>query len=347
MSTKTALDLDQPPAYDSPEASASSGRSYMGTLPVGYVAVSASNVCCAMLRSDGVVDVTVGRGRVNQQLEAEEGMTYTAVSNDMYALYLLRSDGVLIRHASQTFSRNAFSTETGPKNERRPPGGQTYVGMSSGPSASYFLRSDGQVDRATTGGQVTSTLQPDGFPGVTYTEASAGMDLSFLLRSDGKVDVVRGGKVGKTYETATGYTAVSQQVTNASDKSQWGPSWVYFLRGDGAADRYPTRSVDQDPSEMRPPVGQRYTYATAGCSQSYLLSPTGADRIVSGKIKKQFLSPGLGSWAYVQASCGQDASYLLRNDGFVERVGGWGGKITATIAPPKLGETQGAGCVLQ
>ena len=182
----------QPPAYV-PGSVASSQKApekaHLATAAaeqVRYIQVGASSYCTYMVRSDGVVDRTTGRGKVHQQMVPPPGTgKYVFAAADQCASYLLTDNGTIVRTTS--------GGKTSIASIINPPPGQAYVKVSAGPIASYFILSDGAVMRSVYGGAIDRVI-PAPLQGVKYVDASAGMAFSYLLRDDGLIDRVRGGQ---------------------------------------------------------------------------------------------------------------------------------------------------------
>jgi hypothetical protein len=134
--------------------------------------------------------------------------------------------------------------------------------------------------------------------------AIATATISLLLRSDGCVDVSGGyGKIDRTHACDDGvaFVAISTQHAGLASENNDGANCANFIvRADGAA--------------LRLAVGEK---------EQYMPAPG----------KKSRWRRGNGSVRYVAASAMQTASYLLRDDGAVDRTKGHG-KISHTMMPP-------------
>lgn len=307
-----------------------------------YIGVSASQTCVYLLRSDGIVDRSTQGGVVSTQLKAPPPLRYTGVAAGRDCAYLVRSDGCVVRTSQ--------GSVTLPVAERHPPPSVRYISAASGCRASYFVRDDGVVDRATTGGRVASELRPAGWPAVKYTRATAGLQGSLLLRSDGVVDRVCGGRVANQLRAAGGsarYVGIGEHVEVRTDDSTRMNRYFYLLRSDGAADRY--RSWEGTLTKtMR--ADAPFVGTASGLQQSYLITADGvAERIYSGECSHR-LRPAAQGAKYIAASCGHSVSYLLRDDGTVDRTM-QAGNVHWEMEPPTEQEFQqhrndGVGCAI-
>merc|ERR1712166_526049 len=108
----------------------------------------------------------------------------------------------------------------------------------------------------------------------------------------------------------------------------------YLIREDGIAIR--TAKDGTVSKEYFPPAGTKYIHAAAGSGASYLILDNGVvERLgeswnmfcpsTKGKKTSELVPPEGAKWKYIKASCGRDATYLLRSDGAVDRTSG--GKI--------------------
>ena len=154
------------------------------------------------------------------------------VAAGIFASYLTRSDGVMVR------TKGSGKTD-GVRSEIRPPPNVTYLAASAGPHGSYLVRSDGKIDRTKSGGAIDREMVPEGWPVVTYTMASAGCDVTYLVRSDGVVDLIKSGALTTSMVPAAGtkYISVGDQLTMATDKTMYGQWASYIVRDDGAVIR--------------------------------------------------------------------------------------------------------------
>lgn len=300
-----------------------------GIKGVGYIAVSANQSSCYLLRSDGRVDRTKSGGKVSQQFVPDPcsaGVRYISVSAGLHCSYLTRSDGVVIRTRGNPESVNAES-------EMNPPPGLRYITASAGPHASYLLRSDGVLERTTGWAKVSGRREAPG--SARYAGVSAGISASFFTRDDGVIDrATVGGETANELspdEAGARYVSAADQCHIATDKGDQ-ENWAnYFIRDDGAAVR--TVFGGKTNKVLRPPPGVRYIAGSAGTHASYLLRDDGAvDRLGSGGKLHSEMRPPPGA-RYVAVTAGPGAAYLLRSDGLVDRTTR-GGKISSCMTPP-------------
>ena len=96
---------------------------------IGYVAVSSSEHCAYLVRSDGIVERSVRNGKIAQQIVPPDGLKYVGVTAGYHCSYLRRSDGVMCR------------TKSGGKMDKsgqmNPTPGNPYIDASAGVFASY------------------------------------------------------------------------------------------------------------------------------------------------------------------------------------------------------------------
>lgn len=323
-----------PPAYSPSSAPPAAAP----PLPLGYTQVSASQGTAYLVRSDGAVDRTTGRGKVSQQILPPPGLgKYIAASSEQYFCLLLTDTGSIMR--------TKWRGKTSIRDLINPPPGMMYTAVSAGPVASYYIRSDGAALRARCGGVVSTEIvaTPVGPASssspaapVKYTAASAGLCHSYLLRDDGRVDKVKGGVVIATLEPkgvpkggAVRFVGFSDQLTVSSDKESHGPHANYLLRSDGLVERIAgvstdhqilTASVMTNINGGGSSDGKAYLAASAGDYCSYLIRGDGVccRTVTKGKIHTE-MNPTPGT-KYLQAAAGQWASYILRSDGAVART---------------------------
>lgn len=296
------------------------------------------------LNSNGAVD----HGRSNEfvvQYEPAPKTQYIDASAGNYASYLLRDDGVIVRAVNK-----------GIHSEIASPPKVKYTQMSSGQHASYFLRDDGKVDRTTGGGKVELTM--DSPPKARYTQVVAGHYRSFFLRDDGVVDYSLGkGKINGSLncnDDSIKYvkmTKFSMGIT--TDKMDTNPNQIYFIRSDGAADKYMITFGDQK-TGLAGTVncamnGVKYVSGSTCQHATYLLRSDGAvDRITKGVKVGQTMNPP-PSQKYINVCAGNHASYLLRSDGKIDRTKG-SGLVSSTLDAPenvkKAGKTSDSCSIL-
>jgi hypothetical protein len=163
-----------------------------------------------LLRSDGLVDVTRGFGKVDETHACDEaGVTFVAINRQHAAEgdenddgsncsnYLIRSDGSVLRLAF------------GKKQSMPAPDGAQYIAACAMQTASYLLRDDGAVDRTKGHAQICHTMMPP--VGLRYVSVSAGRHATYLLRSDGRIDRTTGhGKVDSTLEVPSQTTIAKE-----------------------------------------------------------------------------------------------------------------------------------------
>lgn len=112
-----------------------------------------------LVRDDGVVARTIGKGTIDREYEPPAGVMYVGASSGESSSYLLLSDGKIHRltgkkgDISMTIDGSERKTDDGCKNRR-------YVAVSCGDTASYWLRDDGSVDRTAGKGVVTQRMVP-------------------------------------------------------------------------------------------------------------------------------------------------------------------------------------------
>ena len=203
---------------------------------VGYVAISANDSSCYLVRSDGAVDRTKSKGKVTQQFvpaAGANGATYIGVSAGMTVSYLVRSDGVVVR------------TRGNPNkgDEMAPPAGAKYLAVSASNEVTYLVRSDGVLDRTRGGAKVGSEHSAEApiyDDAIKYIGASAGMSASYFVRDDGLIDrATGGGKIQKQLRPADGatYVAVSDQLQRPTGNSVEQNHANYLIQSDGTAHR--------------------------------------------------------------------------------------------------------------
>jgi len=165
---------------------------------------------------------------------------------------------------------------------------------------------------------------------------SGGTEDSYLLKSDGSVDrIFAYGKIGSNYTASDGvkYTKVGSQCV--MHQNQYGAghlSAVYFVRLDGKVDRYTGITPAMSCTTMEPPTGLMYIQVSSLDQASYLLRSDGAIDRTTGGGKVSSTMNPPPGQTYVQISAGQYASYFLRSDGKVDRSEG-SGVIHQTIDP--------------
>jgi len=306
-------------------------------------------------------------------LEAEAvGPTYVSLSAGVFASYFVRSDGKVDRFKGGRIDLRLA-----------PPDGAAYVAASTGTHATYLLRDDGAVDRLLNG-QVSQTLTPADFPKIKYTDVSNSAGPCYLLRSDGQVDLARQGEVSSTMATGP-----YQQIAGGTDTSYllkedgtvdkvyaWGsvchtfvpPSGTRYVRiaqqgvsakndkgGGGATSIYFLRSdhkIDRASImrsivgvSMEPPEGAQYLEISCQDTSSYLLRSDGAVDRTTGGGKISNTMNPPPGQRYVSVAAGQMASYLLRSDGKVDRTKGWG-TVSQTISPEVEPDGSGGCCLM-
>lgn len=307
-----------------------------------YVQISANQAGALLVRSDGIVDRTFGKGVIHRQIHPPSGTSYIAASAGHGRDLLLRDDGVVVKLG-----------RSGPVvgSELRPPPGRRYVGMAAGACGdSYLLLDSGVVEMAGFwSGNVYRSRSPP--PGVKYIAASTGVSCAYLLRSDGKIDRLQCGKIQKTMggdaagsnqdnstktadtsnTTAVFYTAVSEQLTISTHNSTHSSYANYLVTANGSVHRTVSRGKIQ--KVMVPSiVGVGYTAAAAGNYCSYLLRSDGlVDRTVHFGTVQKTMSPPKGA-AYIQVTAGDSASYLLLDTGVVHRTVS-GGRVSQMMVP--------------
>lgn len=199
-----------------------------------------------------------------------------------------------------------------------------YTQVTLNSTAAYILRSDGIVARSCSNGVISQYMVPPS--GVKYTSVSCAEHTVYLLRDDGSVDrSTGGGKVGKTLtpsDTSAQYIALSS-----------GPHASYLVRSDGAVDRL-TGSGNVTKT-MNPPLSTQYLSVSAGALATYLVRSDGkVDRSTgSGNIhstmESSTYSPYIAVGEQLSFTTGNgqssqevsnQANYLLRNDGIVDRT---------------------------
>ena len=77
----------------------------------------------------------------------------------------------------------------------------------------------------------------------------------------------------------------------------------------------------------------KYTYVCSGEQSSYLVREDGAVERLRGEGNVKQTIPGGPGWKYIAAAAGESAVYLLRSDGNVDRSKSKG-KIEKTMTPP-------------
>lgn len=307
---------------------------------------------------------------VGQPVDEENtGVRYVSASAGAEVSYLLRSDGSVdrIRSAMGGFTKSRVCQRL------RPPEKTTYVAASAGVHASYLLRADGAVDRVQGGDEasVKDTITPEDYPKVTYTACSNSQGPCYLLRSDGKVDMYRiskdretlegpyeflsggtedsyhlkadgsvdriyaYGKIGSTTPSPenTKYIAVGTQCIMHQNQYGAGHLYaIYFVRADGKVDRISGPTGATTVITMEPPEGLTYLAVSSLDQASYLLRSDGAVDRTTGFGKVSNTMNPPPGHQYVHISAGQYASYFVRSDGKVDRTEG-SGRVKKTIAP--------------
>jgi hypothetical protein len=280
-----------------------------------YTQVSCNQSAAYLLRSDGIVARSAGKGTITQYMVAELGFKYVFVTANMEVVYLLRSDGAAVR------SKGGGKIDA----TIAPPTGTTYVSASAGVGSSYLVRSDGAVDRVTEGlfgHKVHSTMNPA--PGTKYVQVSANQSVTYLLQDDGKVMRTTGkGVISATLECKVPYTSLGEQLCYMVSTGQGAVpvenSANYFLRADGAVDRTTGGGVVS--STMQPPQGQTYTAVAAGDKLSAFVRSDGCVVFVNnGAITDVKGDPHGGQAKAI--TIGDSFMYVLMNDGSVRRMSG-------------------------
>ena len=257
-----------------------------------YVMVAAGTHASYLLRDDGVIVRTVGKG-VDCEISPPEKVKYTYISSGTYASYFIRDDGKVDRTKG---SGKIELTMESPEKAK-------YIQVVAGHIKSFFLRDDGIVDFSSGNGKIDGSLacKDDGVTYISMTLQSMGIVTDktdtnpfqiYFIRSDGSADKYSTRIFGQEKSLIGNVkcnptTGLDVKYISGSTSQQS----TYLLRSDGAVDRITSGTTVAQ--TMNPPPQQKYTTVTAGNSASYLLRSDGKiDRTTgSGVVKSTMEAP--------------------------------------------------------
>jgi|EP00966_Prymnesium_polylepis_P227879 hypothetical protein len=164
-----------------------------------------------------------------------------------------------------------------------------------------------------------------------YQQLSGGTEVSYLLQTDGSVDQIYiNGTVSHTFiaPESTSYVAIASSCLSANNDIGGPRVQVhYFIRADGKVDRIHNFQVWTAPKvdlTMTPPDSVQYIDASCQDSSSFLLRSDGAIERIAGNGKVTNTFHPPAGGRYIAMSAGQLANYFVRSDGQIDIITGSG-----------------------
>jgi len=175
----------------------------------------------------------------------------------------------------------------------------------------------------------TKTTKTNNTNTTTYIQVAVSQSCTYMVRSDGVVD------------RTTGRSTVHQQLVppeGAGSKFVFAAAdnyASYLLTDKGVILRTTTGGKISLASIINPPPGHAYIKISSGPIASYFVLSNGVAMRwcvgLTGSTIQSAMTPSTINVKYIDASAGIQYSYLLRSDGFVDKVKG--GKVIATLVP--------------